>query len=80
MYYGRRRRDLGDISSYDIVITTYDTLMSDRNRLEQIYEIEWARLILDEGIFSINTTTAGERLNYHWQRSPQNKKSRHEEL
>jgi SNF2 family DNA or RNA helicase len=80
MYYGRSRRDLDDISSYDIVITTYDTLMSDRNREEQIYEIEWARLVLDEGKIYIKTTAAGERLIYYWQHSSQDKKSRHEEF
>ncbi|KAH8704110.1 SNF2 family N-terminal domain-containing protein [Talaromyces proteolyticus] len=48
-YYGSNRQETAsDISLYDIVITTYDTLRSEEIRKGPLFANEWARVILDE--------------------------------
>jgi len=38
---------------YDIVLTTYATLVSEyQNEQSLLYETNWFRLVLDEGIFT----------------------------
>ena len=52
-YHGPKRQEVsGNIASYDIVLTTYDTLRFDFINKGPIFEQEWARVILDEGIYS----------------------------
>lgn len=52
-YHGSKRQELyGNVASYDIVLTTYDTLRLDFINKGLVFEQEWARVILDEGIYS----------------------------
>ena len=52
-YHGSKRQELyGNMASYDIVLTTYDTLRFDFINKGPLFEQEWARVILDEGIYS----------------------------
>lgn len=49
MYYGERTNDPTELSKYDIVLTTYNTLGSELNCSHSpINEVEWLRVILDE--------------------------------
>lgn len=49
-YHGSNRLDAGkELRSLDVVLTTYDTLRSDRKRHGPLYAKEWHRIILDEG-------------------------------
>lgn len=56
-YQGPRRHQLkGQVSRYDIVLTTYDTVRSDRTREEPcLFEQKWARVVLDEGLLGQRT-------------------------
>jgi SNF2 family DNA or RNA helicase len=40
------------MASYDIVLTTYDALRFDFISKGPVFEQDWARVILDEGIYS----------------------------
>jgi SNF2 family DNA or RNA helicase len=52
-YHGSKRQEAsGNMASYDIVLTTYDTLRSDFICESPLFEQMWARVILDEGICS----------------------------
>ena len=49
-YHGTNRFEAGkELRSLDVVLTTYDTLRSERKRLGPLYAQEWYRIILDEG-------------------------------
>ncbi|KAK9091059.1 hypothetical protein Sjap_024236 [Stephania japonica] len=49
MYYGERTRDVRELQSYDIVLTTYSTLATELDEVDSpIKMIEWYRVILDE--------------------------------
>ncbi|KAL6355680.1 hypothetical protein LRP88_11284 [Fusarium phalaenopsidis] len=48
-YHGPRRHEVwDDVDSYDIVLTTYDTIRSDRAKSSPLFEKDWARIVLDE--------------------------------
>ncbi|KAJ4221035.1 hypothetical protein NW759_007103 [Fusarium solani] len=48
-YHGSRRHEVwDDVDSYDIVLTTYDTIRSDRAKSSPLFEKDWARIVLDE--------------------------------
>ncbi|KAJ4193959.1 hypothetical protein NW767_010199 [Fusarium falciforme] len=48
-YHGSRRHEVwDDVHSYDIVLTTYDTIRSDRAKSSSLFEKDWARIVLDE--------------------------------
>jgi SNF2-related domain len=52
-YHGSKRQEVsGNMHSYDIVLTTYETLRSSFIGESPVFEEEWARVILDEGICS----------------------------
>lgn len=52
-YHGQNReRSQGALCDADIVITTYHTLASEvANSTHLINDIEWYRLVLDEGMY-----------------------------
>ena len=48
---------MAQLAAYDIVLTTYDTLIADQTRRsesdvasETLRSMEWARIVLDEGL------------------------------
>ncbi|KAF5542807.1 SNF2 family domain-containing protein [Fusarium phyllophilum] len=48
-YHGFKRHEIWtDIESQDIVLTTYETLRSDRAKESPLFEHDWARVVLDE--------------------------------
>ncbi|KAF4452090.1 hypothetical protein F53441_5022 [Fusarium austroafricanum] len=48
-YHGLKRHEvLGNIDAQDIVLTTYETLRSDRAKESPLFEHDWARVVLDE--------------------------------
>ena len=57
IYHGRRReRDLAVLAGFNIVITTYETVVSDKKNASQpmaqqttLFDITWQRIIVDEG-------------------------------
>ena len=49
-YHGAKRHEVGsDMGSKDVVLTTYETLRSDRTKRGPLFRHEWERIILDEG-------------------------------
>nr|GEX03070.1 putative SWI/SNF-related matrix-associated actin-dependent regulator of chromatin subfamily A member 3-like 1 [Tanacetum cinerariifolium] len=49
IYYGERTQDVSELEKYDIVLTTYSTLGSELESMDDpIKKIEWWRVILDE--------------------------------
>jgi DNA repair protein RAD5 len=46
-YYGENR-DNSDLSSYDVVITTYNVLQVEKNKNGILFRGKWFRVILDE--------------------------------
>ena len=57
IYHGRRReRDLAVLVGFNIVITTYETVVCDKKKASQpmaqqttLFDITWQRIIVDEG-------------------------------
>jgi SNF2 family DNA or RNA helicase len=52
VYHGDQRdRDVGRISSYEIILTTYDTLVADlaNKKTGCLCKVAWRRVMLDEG-------------------------------
>ncbi|KAF4944314.1 hypothetical protein FSARC_14703, partial [Fusarium sarcochroum] len=48
-YHGPKRQEVWDsIDSLDIVLTTYETLKSDQSKKSPLFELVWARIVLDE--------------------------------
>lgn len=57
-YHGSKRQKVPDnMGSYDIVLTTYDTLRFDLIGEAPVLGQEWARVILDEGICTYVSNT-----------------------
>jgi SWI/SNF-related matrix-associated actin-dependent regulator of chromatin subfamily A3 len=49
-YHGLRKiLDLGILSNFDIVLTTYATLAARLSTESPLHEISWFRIVLDEG-------------------------------
>ncbi|KAI5458920.1 SNF2 family N-terminal domain-containing protein [Mariannaea sp. PMI_226] len=55
VYHGPNRKDVTELMCYDIVLTTYDTLIADETRRsessakdETLRSREWSRIVLDE--------------------------------
>jgi len=50
VYHGAgRRRLVPDLDSFDVVLTTYETLRVDRAAGGGLYAESWLRVVLDEG-------------------------------
>ncbi len=58
IYHGtQRRRKVVDLMTYDIVLTTYDTVVGEgfkrsngaNNEAKLLHACEWLRVVLDEG-------------------------------
>ena len=57
VYHGpRRKRELAFLAKFNIVITTYETVVSDKKKASQLmaeqtslFDITWQRIIVDEG-------------------------------
>jgi SNF2 family DNA or RNA helicase len=50
-YHGQKRRELfSSCEEFDIVLTTYHTLVSDFKERSGLHELEWFRVVLDEGM------------------------------
>ena len=48
--FGKNRVKLeGDLCEYDIVVTSFATLVRDYQKDRRIYEYNWFRVVLDEG-------------------------------
>ncbi|XP_047318734.1 putative SWI/SNF-related matrix-associated actin-dependent regulator of chromatin subfamily A member 3-like 1 [Impatiens glandulifera] len=63
MYYGERTDDPKELQKYDIVLTTYATLVSEETWEESpIKKIEWWRLVLDEAHVIRNYKTQQSRV------------------
>lgn len=68
-YHGSRKRKTLSISSYDIVITTFETLVRQRKKHmdpkcldDTLFSYSWHRIVLDEGeLFRLSKS--GEELN-----------------
>lgn len=60
IYHGAERLTEKELKNYDVVITSYGTLTSDRNSKGPLFTAKWARVILDEGhtIRNAKTQTA----------------------
>ncbi|KAH8887853.1 hypothetical protein GQ53DRAFT_784087 [Thozetella sp. PMI_491] len=71
-YHGPKRNQLGDLSSYDVVLTTYSTVMFDRTNNGPLFDRDWARIMLDEAhrIRNQDTQTfidvSSLRASYRW--------------
>jgi SNF2 family DNA or RNA helicase len=46
---GRRITDAQALADFDIVLTTYSTLAARMSTESPLYQIEWFRIVLDEG-------------------------------
>ena len=58
VYHGQgREQDLHSGASYDVVLTTYDTLRSERDRDGPLFKEKWARVVLDEAHKIRNTSS-----------------------
>lgn len=44
-----RTKNPQDLSNYDVVLTTYGTLMADSQGRKVLQSIAWFRVVLDEG-------------------------------
>ncbi|XP_047331671.1 putative SWI/SNF-related matrix-associated actin-dependent regulator of chromatin subfamily A member 3-like 1 [Impatiens glandulifera] len=63
MYHGERTDDPTELQKYDIVLTTYATLVSEESWKESpIKKIEWWRLVLDEAHVIKNFKTQQSRV------------------
>ena len=57
VYHGSQRKfDLSAIADYNVLLTTYETIVADKKRICQsltpqssLFDITWHRIILDEG-------------------------------
>ena len=58
-YYGDRTKSAEELKKYDIVLTTYATLATENNRLQDspVQEVNWWRIILDKGHMIRNSYT-----------------------
>jgi SNF2 family DNA or RNA helicase len=51
-YYGSNKEsDIDKLKEFDIVLTTYGTVMAKFSGEGCLYQIHWYRIILDEGIY-----------------------------
>jgi SNF2 family DNA or RNA helicase len=49
-HHGRTRQRLASVwQDFDVVLTNYDTVRSEHSSAGPIFDISWARVILDEG-------------------------------
>ena len=39
------------LMKYDVVLTSYETVLSDANRSRTLQALSWFRIVLDEGTF-----------------------------
>ena len=53
-----------DLSSYDIVLTTYGKLTSDFTSHKKLYQYNWFRVILDEAHYIKGRTTMSAKSAY----------------
>ena len=57
IYHGRRRKiEVAVLAGFNIVITTYETVVSEKKRASQpmahqtnLFDVTWRRIIMDEG-------------------------------
>lgn len=57
IYHGASKLTTEELMKYDIVVTTYPTMASDRNSKGPIFSSSWRRVILDEGHIIRNAKT-----------------------
>lgn len=78
---------LADLHKHDVVLTTYDTLVSEtqrktrgNERAESLLDLEWCRVVLDEGTLNLKFTPANTLTpnfcSAHLIRNPKSKRHR----
>jgi SNF2 family DNA or RNA helicase len=54
-YHGKKRPDASALESFDVVLTTYETIMADESKVSHkcsqrsLQSVQWYRIVLDEG-------------------------------
>ena len=62
VYHGRRRKsEVAHLAGFNIVLTTYETVVSDKKRASQptaqqttLFDTTWQRIVIDEGNPKLN--------------------------
>ena len=54
-YHGQRKgSEPRELAEHDVVFTTYETIFHDTNRTATLQAVSWFRLVLDEGMSSLD--------------------------
>lgn len=56
VYHGSAKNKVSDLTNYDVVLTTYDTIMAEEGKRvaknsvrKHLRNVDWCRIVLDEG-------------------------------
>ena len=64
--FHRKSRPLSDLKDFDVVLTTYSTLSAESKNRGILHQIDWYRVVLDEGKLDFPSPRQGTKPCVIW--------------